>query len=464
MVIRPPTQIELPHEWSPRAYQLPLWQYMEEGGTRAVAVWHRRAGKDSESINFTSCAAHVRVGTYWHMLPTAIQGRRVVWDGIGRDGVKFIDQAFPPSLRKSVNNTEMKIELKCGSIWQVVGSDNYNSLVGSNPVGVIMSEYSIADPEAWNYIRPILAENGGWIIFIYTARGPNHGKTLADMAKNNPKWFYEKLTVDDTDVVGPEIIQEERDSGMPEEMIQQEYYCSFDAPLVGAYYGKVMSDMEKMKPSRIDRIPYDPGHTVQTWWDFGINDMNSIVFTQYIAREWRIIDYIEDSNKGIAEYAQALRDKGYSYDFHGGPHDVEERSLQTGTDLKTTAAGFGIDFTTIPRTKDLIHAIQKTRKNIKKVWIDNQNAARVIDCLRNYQRAWDEKNKVFLNKPLHNWASHGADAIRTWSDGAEFYSHGRLDHVRMPVVAESRYDPLEDEYLGHPTDADADYNELEYLH
>lgn len=217
--------IQLPNEWVPRKHQMQLWTYLEGGGKRAAAVWHRRAGKDSVALNWTATAAHQRVGTYWHMLPTQTQGRKTIWDGIDRHGRRMIDQAFPPPVRTNYRKDEMKIELKCGSIWQVVGSDNYNNLIGSNPVGVVFSEYSVADPAAWDYIRPILAENGGWAVFIFTARGRNHGALLYEMARDNPSWFAQILTVDDTGVIGPEVIQEERDSGMSDDMIDQEYYC-----------------------------------------------------------------------------------------------------------------------------------------------------------------------------------------------------------------------------------------------
>ena len=150
---------QIPHDWRPRAYQMKLWEYLINGGKRAVAVWHRRAGKDSLSINWTAFAATQRKGIYWHMLPTQAQARKVVWDGIDKAGRKIVDQAFPKELVARKSEQDMKIELRNGSIWQCVGSDYYDNLVGANPVGVVFSEYSIANPAAWDFIRPILAEN-----------------------------------------------------------------------------------------------------------------------------------------------------------------------------------------------------------------------------------------------------------------------------------------------------------------
>ncbi|HEV2111059.1 MAG TPA: hypothetical protein VGT99_06885, partial [Gammaproteobacteria bacterium] len=181
--------ITLPNGWQPRPHQRRLWDYLEGGGRRAVAVWHRRAGKDSTAINWTAVAAHQRIGTYWHMLPTANQGRMVVWEGRDGLGRRLIDQAFPPALRAGERNDRMTMELRGGSVWQVVGSDNYDRLVGANPVGVVFSEWSLTDPRAWDYVRPILAENGGWALFIYTPRGKNHGFELYDIARHRGDWF-----------------------------------------------------------------------------------------------------------------------------------------------------------------------------------------------------------------------------------------------------------------------------------
>jgi phage terminase large subunit len=234
----------LPNEWRPRRHQRRLWEYLGGGGKRAVAVWHRRAGKDSTAINWTAVAAHQRIGTYWHMLPTETQGRRVIWDGVDGSGRRLIDQAFPRELRAATRHIRMTLELNCGSVWQVVGSDNYDRLVGANPVGVVFSEWSLTDPRAWDYVRPILAENGGWAAFIYTPRGKNHGFDLYDLARHHGDWFAEKLTVEDTGILTPQVIAGERSSGMSEALIQQEYFCSFEAASDGSYYGKLLEQAD----------------------------------------------------------------------------------------------------------------------------------------------------------------------------------------------------------------------------
>lgn len=213
-----------------RPYQQPLWDYIMGGGKRAVAVWHRRAGKDTTALHLTVRKMFERVGVYYHCFPEYNQGRKVLWNGIDHAGNRFLS-AFPKEVVKRRNNQEMTLELVNGSVWQIIGADNYDAIVGANPVGIVMSEWAISDkyPMAWDYFRPMLVENGGWALFIYTPRGMNHGAQLYQTALKNPSWFVQLLTVDDTKVIPQEAIQAERDAGMPESMIQQEFYCSFVA-------------------------------------------------------------------------------------------------------------------------------------------------------------------------------------------------------------------------------------------
>src|SRR5690606_19233364 len=217
--------ITLPHQWAPRFYQLPTLRDLDSGKKRAVCVWHRRAGKDSCAINYTAKEAHRRIGVYWHVLPTQKQARKVIWQGIDKQGRRIIDQAFPKELVKRSRDDEMMVEFKNGAIWQLVGGDNYDANVGSNPVGVVFSEWSITDPRAWEYVRPILAENGGWAWFIFTPRGKNHAFEMLEMAKSNPDWHTSLLTVDDTRAISREALQAELDAGMPLEKFRQEFYC-----------------------------------------------------------------------------------------------------------------------------------------------------------------------------------------------------------------------------------------------
>lgn len=309
----------------------------------------------------------------------------------------------------------MLLRLACGSNWQLAGSDNYNSLVGSNVLGVVFSEWSLCDPKAWDYVRPILAENGGWALFIYTARGRNHGYDLAQMAKKNPKWFFSLLTVDDTKranglpVITQEMIQEERESDMAEELIEQEYYCSFDAPLQGAYYSQRMSAM--MKENRIGNVPHDPSVPVETWWDLGMDDAMSIGFVQRVGKEVRCIDYYENSGEGLEHYVNILQNKGYNYSEHILPHDVEVRELGTGKSRKETLESLGVKVRVAPNL-GVLDGINAVRLMLPMVWMDETKCARWIEALKQYRKEWDEKRKIYHNRPCHDWTSHPADMTR----------------------------------------------------
>jgi len=209
-----------------RLYQKRLYDYIRNGGKRAAAVWHRRAGKDKTALAVVKPMMAERVGTYFHCLPSYNQARKVIWEGIDGNGRSFLD-IFEPEIREKTNSSDMKIEVINGSKYQLIGADNYDSVVGTNPVGIIFSEWAISDryPLAWDYFRPMLVENGGWAIFIYTPRGRNHGWQIYNTALHNPEWFCERLTIEDTDVISLEDVEKERRDGMSEEMIRQEFYC-----------------------------------------------------------------------------------------------------------------------------------------------------------------------------------------------------------------------------------------------
>ena len=424
----------LPHNWQPRPYQMPLWLALEGGYKRAVAVWHRRAGKDSVGLNWTVIAAHQRVGMYWHLFPTLKQGKRILWDGMTREGRGFLDY-FPPEVVKARNSSEMKITLRNGSIWQIVGADYVaDALVGANPVGCVFSEHALQDPRAWDLIRPILAENGGWALFLYTPRGRNHGYDLLRMAERNDDWFAEVLTVDDTHAIQPEAIEAERRASMPEELVAQEFYCSFEASLVGAYYGKQMA--AALDGDRIASVPWEPKLPVHTWWDLGIGDSTAIWFVQLAGLEVRLIDYYETSGEGLSHYAKVLQERDYVYGEHIAPHDIEVRELGTGKSRKETAAGLGIRFGVAPKLP-VDEGIDAVRALIPRCWFDEQKCERGIEALRQYRKGWDDRLKVFRDRPLHDWASHAADAFR--------YGALTLDEIKpkrrrpLPEQAEMDY-------------------------
>lgn len=404
------------------------------GGQRAAVVWARRHGKDSVSVNWTAVAAHMRTGVYWHMLPTLKQGRKVIWDSIDKEGRRVIDQAFPEAIRKSTNNQEMRIELKCGSIWQVVGSDNYDSLVGANPVGVVFSEYSVADPAAWRFISPILAENGGWALFIYTPRGKNHGYSLFKMAEKNEKWFAQILTLADSGAYPLDIVEDERASGMPEEMIQQEYFCSFDAAVMGAYYGKILSRMEK--EGHVRAVPYDPRLTVHTGWDLGMHDTMTIWFYQVNGPEIRVIDYISGQGQGLEYYAKELLKKPYTYEEHYLPHDCAVRELGTGLSRQEVLEGLLKQRVTVVPRQSVEDGIQAVRVMLPRCYFDQGKTGEAFEALSMYRAEYDEKTRTY--KPVHDWTSHPADGFRTFAMGYR----QRSPDANQQKFAHMDYNPL----------------------
>jgi hypothetical protein len=218
--------IKVPYGYEPREYQLPLLKAMDSGIKRAIITWNRRSGKDKTCFNYMIKRAVEKVGTYFYLLPTYSQAKKVIWENIDNNGFKMLDH-IPRELIKSTNSTELKVELINGSIVQLIAADEFKkSGVGTNPVGVVFSEYSISDPEAWKYLSPILAVNGGWAIFNFTPRGMNHAWNLLQFAKDNEKWFTQILTIDDTKVMTKEQFEEEK-AQYPADFVEQEYYCKF---------------------------------------------------------------------------------------------------------------------------------------------------------------------------------------------------------------------------------------------
>ena len=401
---------------------------------RAVVIWHRRAGKDKTLVNLVAKKMLERVGTYFYFFPTYTQGKKILWQGMDRDGFKFIDH-FPKALLASKpNDTELKIEYKNGSIFQIIGTDNIDSIVGTNPVGCIFSEYALQNPKAWDFIRPILAENGGWAVFNYTPRGKNHGFDLYEMARANPNWFVQKLTVDDTGIISKEVIEEERTSGMSDELIQQEYYCSFTAAIMGAYYWKEYDEAEKA--GRFTNVPYDPAALVHTVWDLGIRDSMAIGFYQAVGLERRKIDYLEFTGKGLPEAIKLIKEKPYTYGKHFAPHDIQVRELGTGKSRLEVAKELGIEFQIVPNIS-VQDGIDAGRRFFKKLWADKTNCKDWLRLIPQYTKEYDEDKKIFKDKPLHDWTSHGADEHRYASLVEDQMDNG----IKQPTFNQPAWEP-----------------------
>lgn len=429
-------QVVLPNNFTPRPYQARPMKYFDEGGRRAITVWHRRAGKDLTALHQTAKSAHVDIGPYWHFFPTFTQARRAIWEGFTRDGQRILEQVFPgflePSREGSIvkrsNEQQMFIELKCGSIWRLMGTDQ-TEFVGAGPKGVVFSEFALCRPGAWDFVRPMLRESGGWAWFITTPRGRNHAKKLYDAATSSTGWFRDVQTVRDTGLtyasnksdaqLSPEeMIEEERAEGMAEEMIDQEYFCDFNAANVGAIFGKLMAELDAQ--GRTDVAFEHPLDGVHTTWDLGISDAMAVWFWRRNANGIDVIDYEEGRGRPVGHYLNVVKGKPYRYVSHWLPHDARARTLVTGTSVHEEAVeqlhGFGtVHITPSMSVSDGHNAGRKlllmpgTRFHKR---CNERPDAQGVEALRQYAYAWDEEKKIFTKQPMHNWASHAGDAWR----------------------------------------------------
>ncbi len=401
-------------DFTARPYQVPFLRAMDEGIKRATLVWHRRAGKEIVCFNFMIKMAYWhRVGTYVYFFPTARLGRRILWDGMDKQGKRFLDYIPKSIIDGNINSVEMKIKITNGSNIQIIGTDQIIN-VGINPVGCIFSEFALQDPYSWNHIRPILRENDGWAVFNSTPRGKNHFHDLYKMAKNNDEWFSEKLTIEDTGVLDEDDMDHERKEGMSEHLIQQEYYCSFDLGVEGSYYAKYLNKAEL--EGRVTNVPYDPMQAVDTYWDLGVGDESVIIMAQNIGKEIHVIDMYRNQGEGLNHYAKILQDKSnennWTYGHHYAPHDIRVRELGSGAQTRLDIArGLGINFEIVPNLP-ISEGIELARGIFPRLWIDSTKCVFFVKALENYHKNYNEKLNVYSDKPVHDFSSHTADAFR----------------------------------------------------
>lgn len=394
-----------------------MWSYLENGGKRALGIWHRRAGKDDVLLNRTAVAAFERPATYWTALPEYAQARKALWNAVDpHTGKRRIDQAFPHELRESTNEQEMFIRFVNGSTWQLVGSDRYDSLVGAGVAGVTFSEFALANPSAWGYIRPMLEENNGWAAFITTPRGNNHAKSMYDLAKTDPRWFAQVLSVNETGALTPqqqaEALAEYQamygiDFGRA--MFEQEYLCSFSGAMVGAYWGAEVNKAER--EGRIGPLEIDWAHPVHTAWDLGKAVNNPIWCFQVIAGKPHIVDFYQPESDDLADWVKWLDDKGYKGTDYV-PHDIIATEWGSKRTRLETLQGLGRK----PKRLAMVSVadgLQAGRMTINAArFADTPSVMAGIDGLKNYRRDWDDDRKTFRETPIKDWAEHIGSAFR----------------------------------------------------
>lgn len=439
--------------FSPRTYQREVRQAKNQLGVkRFLTLWHRRAGKDRSWLAFTLEEMLKRRGVYFHVFPALNQGRRDLWDNVVQErhngietSLKMTDMFPKELLAKKPNETDMQIELTNGSIYQVMGADSKEAidrLRGPNPVGIIYSEYGHMLPGAWDILIPVLAENGGWAAFGYTPNGLNHGYDLYKMACGNPEWFVSKKTIEDTfrdgegedgtPVVTLATIAQLRAEGVREEFIQQEFYCSFTGYQHGTIYGDLM--MRADTDGRITDLPYIVNHPVGVIFDLGQSDAQAMWFYQKIGEKINFIDYEEGTQRSIKDAVRIMReDRRYIYGRVVLPWD--------GRNAADYLYEMGFKNVHVcERTGNLQGSIEEVRRNFTRFYFDRAKCSRGIDCLRKYERKWDDELNVFSSKPIHNQWSHGADALRTGVEGG--FEPMMFDHdFTQSVKVEMDFDP-----------------------
>lgn len=345
---------------------------------------------------------------YGYIAPTYGQAKKIAWQYF-KKYTKMIPlvEYHEGELKVTIHRPHRKDFI---TIY-LLGAENPDSLAGLYLDGVVLDEYSLMNPIIWTLIvRPALSDRKGWAIFIGTTRGMNHFHDLFKFAQSRPdRWYSRLLTVVDTKAIDDDelaLLKEE----MPEEQFLQEYMCSWTAALTGSYYGTYISALEKEK--KITNVSYDPNSFVNTAWDLGVGDSTAIWFYQVIGTEIHVIDYYESSGQGLEHYVKKIKEKPYMYETHFLPHDAKARSLETGTSREETLRGLRLGrITVLPKlaVEDGIHAV---RMLLPRCWFDETKCNRGIDALKNYQKKWDARAKIYLDTPLHDWASNGADAFR----------------------------------------------------
>lgn len=447
--------IELPNGWAPRSYQRPFWDYLEKGGKRAIGIWHRRAGKDDVMLHRAAVAAFERPATYWHCLPEYAQARKAIWTAVNsHTGKRRIDEAFPHELRDSTNDNEMFIRFKNGSTWQVIGSDRYNSLVGAGVAGVTFSEWALCNPASWGYISPMMRENAGWAAFITTPRGKNHAHAMYESGRKNSEWFAQRLSVHDTAALSAseleDVLQTDYIDLFGEDIgraqFEQEYECSFNAAILGAFYAREMVLVRK--EGRIATVEHDPDRPVHRAWDIGVKDDTSIWWFQVVGTQVFILDCYSQSGAGVDHYAEVIEKKRKQHGWKDGtdfvPHDARVKEWGTGRTRVETMQGLGLRPQVVPLASKL-DGINAARKTLARCVFHPRTEETGIAALEQYRREWDDDKKTFKATEVHDWSSHLSDAFRYLS----------MAWRAIPEVAEEKPKPVfstvEDGYVVAPT-------------
>ena len=372
---------------------------------------HRRAGKTVATINDKIKRAITDAkpdGRYAYIAPLYNQAKDIAWT--------YLKQYAYPILSAAPNESELRVDLINGSRIRLYGADNPDRLRGLYLDGVTLDEFGDMKPSIWtDVIRPALSDRKGWATFIGTPKGKNAFFDIWQQAQTDPAWFALMLKASETGLIDAIELEEARKQ-MGEDQYAQEYECSFDAAIKGAFYSDELRRAEA--DGRVGRVPIDRGLPVHTAWDLGITDSTAIWFIQCLGKERRLIDYYESSGVGLDHYAAVLKERGYVYGQHYFPHDVANKELSTGKSRVDTLKALGITPEVVP-VSAVMDGINATRRMLDQCWIDKERCERGYEALKQYRREYDDTLKDWKTRPLHDWTSHGADALRTFACGFE---------------------------------------------
>jgi hypothetical protein len=387
--------------YKPREQQLAIHELMDSKRF-GVVVAHRRMGKTVSAINHLIKEAILNqkeAPRYAYIAPTYGQAKRVAWDYL----VKYAEP-----LGGSQNITELRVDF-WGRRVQLYGSDNPETLRGQYFDGVILDEIGDQNPKIWtDIVRPALADRKGWCLFIGTPKGHNHFKELRDRAEKEDGWGLLEFKASETGVVDEVELKAARNE-MGQDKYLQEFECSFDASVEGSFYGQILNELEAKK--HMQEIPWEELSRTFTAWDLGMGDSTSIWVAQLVGTEIRLIDYYENHGVGLDHYVKWIKDNDYSKAEHILPHDVRVRELGTGKSRLEMLEEAGLEIKIAPRMS-LDDGIQAVRRILPRCWFNVPKVQTGLNCLRNYRRDYDEKRKIFYERPLHDWSSHGSDSFR----------------------------------------------------
>lgn len=398
-------------DYRPRAAFQP---YHDRDRRWSCIVAHRRAGKTVATVfDLLTAALSTRktAARYAYIAPYYAQAKAVAWDYLKRFGA-------PVAAR--ILESELSIELRNGSRVRLFGADNPDALRGIYLDGVVLDEYGDQRPSVWGeIIRPLLTDRRGWATFIGTPKGKNHFYDIREQARTSDEWLYCELRASQTGILDADELQSAR-KDMTDAQYAQEFECAFDAPALGAIYANEYK--AAVDSGRITSVPHEQTVPVHTFWDLGVGDATTIWFAQFVGGQIRVIDYYEATGHGLAHYVQTLKAKPYTYGTHYAPHDIQVRELGTGRSRLETAASLGVSFVIAPRLA-LEDGINAVRMIFNRLWFDERACKRGLECIANYRRAPDERLGGFKAAPVHDWASHGADALRYLAVSANLISN-----------------------------------------